>query len=44
VQAGAGAVLTPSLTAGTLTILDREGRVRREVQIARAAHDAFIAR
>jgi DNA-binding beta-propeller fold protein YncE len=44
VQAGAGAVVTPSLSRGTLTVLDREGRVRREVQVARAAHDACIVR
>jgi DNA-binding beta-propeller fold protein YncE len=44
VQAGAGAVVTPSLSRGTLTVLDRTGRVRREVQIARAAHDACILR
>jgi hypothetical protein len=44
VQAGAGAVVTPSLSRGTLTILDRAGRVRREVAVARAAHDACIAR
>jgi DNA-binding beta-propeller fold protein YncE len=42
VQAGAGAVVTPSLSRGTLTVLDRAGRVRREVDIARAAHDACI--
>jgi DNA-binding beta-propeller fold protein YncE len=42
VQAGAGAVVTPSLAHGTLTVLDRLGRVRREVDIARAAHDACI--
>jgi hypothetical protein len=42
VQAGAGAVVTPSLSRGTLTVLDRVGRVRREVDIARAAHDACI--
>jgi DNA-binding beta-propeller fold protein YncE len=44
VQAGAGAVVTPSLSRGTLTVLDREGRVRHEVQVARAAHDACIVR
>jgi DNA-binding beta-propeller fold protein YncE len=42
IQAGAGAVVTPSLARGTLTILDRSGRVRREVQIAHAAHDACL--
>jgi hypothetical protein len=44
VQTGAGAVVTPSLSRGTLTILDRAGRVRREVEVARAAHDACILR
>jgi len=44
VQAGAGAVVTPSLTRGTLTILDRAGRVSRELEIARAAHDACLVR
>ena len=42
VQAGAGAVVTPSLARGTLTILDRAGRVRHEVEVARAAHDACL--
>jgi DNA-binding beta-propeller fold protein YncE len=44
VQTGAGAVVTPSLSRGTLTVLDRAGRVRREVEVARAAHDACILR
>jgi DNA-binding beta-propeller fold protein YncE len=44
VQAGAGSVVTPSLSRGTLTVLDRGGRVRREIGVARAAHDACIAR
>ena len=44
IQAGAGAVVTPSLARGTLTILDRAGRVRREVQVAPAAHDACLLR
>lgn len=44
VQAGAGAVVTPSLARGTLTILDRAGRVRSELRVAPAAHDAAIAR
>jgi hypothetical protein len=44
VQAGAGAVVTPSLSRGTLTVLDRAGRVQREVQVAPAAHDACIVR
>jgi DNA-binding beta-propeller fold protein YncE len=44
VQAGAGAVVTPSLASGRLTILDRAGRVRREVKAARAAHDVCVLR
>jgi hypothetical protein len=44
VQAGAGVVVTPSLARGTLTILDRAGRVRQEVKVARAAHDACVLR
>jgi DNA-binding beta-propeller fold protein YncE len=44
VQAGVGAVVTPSLSRGTLTILDREGRLSREVEVAPAAHDACVVR
>ena len=45
VQAGAGFIVTPSLSRGTLTVLDRTGRVRRELEInLKAAHDAGIAR
>jgi hypothetical protein len=44
VQAGAGGVVTPSLARGILTILDRAGRVRHEVKVAPAAHDAAILR
>ena len=44
VQAGAGAIVTPSLASGRLTILDRAGRVRRELKVARAAHDACVLR
>jgi DNA-binding beta-propeller fold protein YncE len=42
VQAGAGSIVTPSLASGRLTVLDRAGRVRREVKVARAAHDACV--
>jgi hypothetical protein len=42
VHAGAGAVVSPSLASGRLTILDRAGRVRHEVKVASAAHDACI--
>jgi DNA-binding beta-propeller fold protein YncE len=44
VQAGAGAIVTPSLASGRLTILDRAGRVQREIKVARAAHDACLLR
>jgi DNA-binding beta-propeller fold protein YncE len=44
VQAGAGAIVSPSLASGRLTILDRSGAVRRELKVARAAHDACILR
>jgi DNA-binding beta-propeller fold protein YncE len=44
VQAGAGVVVTPSLSRGMLTVLDRAGRVRRELKINHAAHDAAICR
>jgi hypothetical protein len=42
VQRGAGIVLTPSLNTGTLTFLDRHGRVRASPHVAAAAHDACI--
>jgi DNA-binding beta-propeller fold protein YncE len=44
VHAGAGSIVTPSLASGRVTILDRSGRVRRELKVARAAHDACILR
>jgi DNA-binding beta-propeller fold protein YncE len=44
VQAGAGAVVTASLARGTVTILDRGGRVRRALEVARSAHDACLVR
>jgi hypothetical protein len=42
VQRGAGIVLTPSLNTGTLTFLDRHGRVRASPRVAVAAHDACV--
>ena len=42
VQRGAGLILTPSLNMGTLTILDRRGRVRASQRVAQAAHDACV--
>ena len=40
VQRAGPYVLTPSLGAGTLTILDARGRVLHELHVAAAAHDA----
>lgn len=37
-----GEIVTPSLDQGTLTLLDRNGRVRLVRRVARAAHDACI--
>ncbi len=42
VQSGAGRVLTPGLGTGTLTILDDEGAVRKELRVARSSHDACV--
>jgi DNA-binding beta-propeller fold protein YncE len=39
---GAGTAVTPSLTRGTVAVLDAAGRVRRTRRVARAAHDACI--
>jgi hypothetical protein len=35
-------LVTPSLAAGTASVLDRNGRVRAIEKVARAAHDACI--
>jgi DNA-binding beta-propeller fold protein YncE len=44
VQAGFNHILTPSLDSGTLSVLDRQGTLLRQVQVASACHDAcFIA-
>jgi DNA-binding beta-propeller fold protein YncE len=40
VQSGPGLVLTPSLTRGTLTVLDGRGRRLARVQVAGSCHDA----
>ncbi len=37
-----GQIVTPSLGQGTVSLLDRNGRVRTVRQVARAAHDACI--
>lgn len=42
VQRSHGRVLTPSLSRGTLTILDPHGRVLHETRVAPAAHDACV--
>jgi DNA-binding beta-propeller fold protein YncE len=38
-----GAILTPSLTHGTLCVADRRGRLVRQVTVARSSHDACFA-
>jgi len=43
VQFAAGRVLTPSLDAGTLCVLDAAGRVRERVRVAPSSHDACLA-
>src|SRR5947209_10707943 len=43
VQFAAGRVLTPSLDAGTLCVLDAEGRVTEKVRVAPSSHDACLA-
>jgi hypothetical protein len=42
VQRAGRFVLTPSLGAGTLTVLDLNGRVQQIVRVADAAHDACV--
>jgi hypothetical protein len=39
---GWGRVISPSLSSGTLSVLDRAGRVNAVRTVARAAHDACI--
>lgn len=39
---GSGRLVTPSLNHGTVSLLDRNGRVRAVRRIARAAHDACV--
>lgn len=39
---GSGRIVTPSLGQGTVSFLDRNGRVRAVRRIARAAHDACV--
>jgi DNA-binding beta-propeller fold protein YncE len=44
VQFAAGRVLTPSINAGTLCVLDAAGGLRERVHIGAASHDACLAR
>jgi DNA-binding beta-propeller fold protein YncE len=44
VQQAFGWVLTPSLGHGDLCILDRSGRLLRQVKVARSSHDACLVR
>lgn len=44
VTRGGGHVVTPSLSRGTLCVLDRNGRVRRTVRVSDAAHDVCMIR
>jgi hypothetical protein len=43
VQHGRGRVITASLSAGTLTILNRSGALLASVQVASSCHDACFA-
>jgi hypothetical protein len=43
VQYAAGRVITPSLAAGTLCVLDASGRLRTRRTVARSSHDACLA-
>jgi hypothetical protein len=42
VQEGLGRILTPSLSRGTLCIVDRDGRRLGSVAVARSSHDAAV--
>jgi DNA-binding beta-propeller fold protein YncE len=42
VTCGGGTAITPSLSRGTVTVLDERGRVQTVRKIARAAHDACL--
>ena len=42
VQEGTGAVVTPSLDRGTLSVLDRFGHLLRQLQVAASSHDAAV--
>jgi DNA-binding beta-propeller fold protein YncE len=42
VQASGGTIVTPSLTEGTVCLLDDRGRVYAREQVARSSHDACL--
>ena len=42
-SSAAGRVLTPSLNAGTLCVLDANGSLRERVRVASSSHDACLA-
>jgi hypothetical protein len=42
IQRTGARVVTPSLSTGRLTVLDRHGRVAAQVRVAAAAHDACV--
>ncbi|HEX7255127.1 MAG TPA: hypothetical protein VF236_04300 [Gaiellaceae bacterium] len=42
VQEGWGRILTPSLSAGTLCVLDGNGRRLRQLDVARSSHDGCL--
>ena len=44
VQQASGWVLTPSLRDGDLCVLDKGGRLLRQVKVARSSHDACLVR
>jgi len=43
VQCGWGRVITPSLSRGTLSILDAKGALLATVRVSRSCHDACFA-
>jgi hypothetical protein len=42
VQASGGTVVTPSLTEGTLCLLDDRGRIYARERVAASSHDACV--
>jgi DNA-binding beta-propeller fold protein YncE len=43
VQFAGGRIITPSLNAGTLCVLDSHGRLRERARVAASSHDACLA-